>query len=416
MGSRKKKMDANWVARVKAEGLQEDWYDELSPIGVSLILRVSRTGRKVWTARYRPRDEEKHRRFKLGEYPAMSLADARERVSGIHAGLSGGADPSREREEWKKAPTFGKLAEEYIERYAKLSKRSWERDEELLKRNALPAWDKRLVSSIKRRDVIELLDGIMARMKEGQRGIPANRTLAVLRKLFNWAISQDLMESNPCHQVKAPAAEQARDRVLSDDEIRRAWLAFEKIGAEARRAAAADILKIMLLTAQRSGEVKTMRWEDLDLAGGWWTIPAESAKNGLSHRVPLSATVRTILEARKAQAETKARKVKREGDDPHLWVFPSRGVGGPVNEIKKSAAEARDLSGCDWTPHDLRRTAASHMASMGIQRLVISKILNHVERGVTAVYERHSYDHEKRQALEAWDRRLRGILNGKQKL
>lgn len=393
-----KKMDADWVHKVKTKIAQEDWYDTASPIGVSLVLRVSRTGRKVWYARYRPRGEKNMKRFKLGEYDAMSLADARARVSAIHAGQADGGDPAAERKRAKEAPTFKEIAKQYLEIHAERKKRSWEEDKRILEKDLLPAWSDRKAHEVKKRDVIALLDSIV------DRGAPiqANRTLALARKVYNFGIERDLCENNPCLQVKAPSPETQRDRVLIDDEIKAVWAACGEV-----RGPTGTMLRLRLLTAQRGGEVEKMRWADLDLEAGWWTIPAEHAKNKLSHRVPLAPMATGILKERRQQLEEKIAKGKAEDSE---WVFPNPANTGPIAEIKTAVGSIRKKSGLEWVPHDLRRTAASHMASMGIQRLVISKILNHVETGVTAIYDRHGYDQEKRQALDAWAERLSLIV------
>ena len=151
----------------------------------------------------------------------------------------------------------------------------------------------------------------------------------------------------------------------------------------------------MLLTAQRGGEVRQLRWQDIDLDDGWWTVPSEFSKNSLSHRVPLSDAALGLL--RQLQAE--------ETDD--TWVFPSPTEEGPVRSNTKANARLRRNSGVEFRPHDLRRTAASKMAGdLGVDRLTLAKILNHVDTGITAVYDRHSYDKEKRNALDAWARQL----------
>jgi len=155
----------------------------------------------------------------------------------------------------------------------------------------------------------------------------------------------------------------------------------------------------MLVTAQRRGEVLSTRWQDVD--GSWWTIPAELAKNGLAHRVPLSRQALTILE-----------RLRKRANGP--WVFPSPTTDRPIENPQKAAERLRERSKvADLRLHDLRRTAASLMTGMGISRLTVKKILNHAERDVTAVYDRHSYDPEKRTALEAWGRRLEAIVSGK---
>jgi integrase len=154
--------------------------------------------------------------------------------------------------------------------------------------------------------------------------------------------------------------------------------------------------KLRALTAQRGGEVSSMRWQDVDLAAGWWTIPAERSKNGLAHRVPLSAAALKLLAALYATARAEAEYV----------------LEGARGRRQQSEAAAT-FTVPDFRGHDLRRTAASLMAGSGTPRLTIGKILNHVERDITAVYDRHSYDAEKRIALDQWGRTLTAILEGK---
>lgn len=162
----------------------------------------------------------------------------------------------------------------------------------------------------------------------------------------------------------------------------------------------AATFKLRLLTAQRGAEVLAMRWDHL--SGGWWTIPAEIAKNGLAHRVPSSAPVLALLD-----------EIRPLGEDSE-WVFPGADGEGHRVTIHKAHSRIRRRCGVSFVPHDLRRTAASHMTGMGISRLVVSKLLNHVETGITSVYDRHSYDAEKRAALDAWARRVEEIVAGRE--
>jgi integrase len=180
---------------------------------------------------------------------------------------------------------------------------------------------------------------------------------------------------------------------LSEDEIRAVWSA-----CDAGPGIIADAFRLMLLTAQRRGEVLSMRWQDID--GGWWTIPAEVAKNGRSHRVPLSPQALAFLARRRERA-----------NGP--WVFPSPTTDHAIENPQKAAERLRERSKVsDLRLHDFRRTAASLMTGMGISRLTVKKILNHAERDVTAIYDRHSYDPEKRTALDAWNRRLEAVVSG----
>lgn len=157
-------------------------------------------------------------------------------------------------------------------------------------------------------------------------------------------------------------------------------------------------LTLYLLTAQRKDEVLGARWDEIDFGSGWWTIPADRAKNGLAHRVPLSPITERILKELRL----------RSGGPP--FVFPSRGASGRATTVQKPLDRIRERTGIGFRIHDLRRTAASHMTGMGINRVVVSKILNHADRGITAGYDRHSYDNEKRAAMMAWGERLQEVV------
>jgi integrase len=204
--------------------------------------------------------------------------------------------------------------------------------------------------------------------------------------------------------VKAPAKERRRDRVLTADEIANLWHALEN--PELSMSPAIRLaLKLQLVTAQRKGEVIGAGWCEFDLDGQVWTIPSDKAKNGMPHRVPLTPLALAVLND--IASTNEARK------DAPRWLFPSPRTSKPITgpAVDHAMRDNRDALGTgDATLHDLRRTAASHMTSIGMTRLVVSKILNHAEPGVTAVYDRHSYDAEKRAALAAWGSRLEDII------
>jgi integrase len=384
----KVKMTARSVEAIRAPATgQVDYWDTDNP---GFGLRVSAGGRKAWVAMYRHGNVK--RRLTIGTYPTLSLAEAREKAGRAHHAVQyDGADPATAKKTERKAETFAELASDYIERHAKRHKRSWRKDVLILEKDVLPRFGKRKAKDITRRDIIALLDDIVSRAAP----IQANRTLEIVRKLFNWAIGRDLLGANPCYRIPKPSNENRSDRVLTEEEIRVVWAVLEE---EAPSTAAT--FKLRLLTAQRGAEVLAMRWDQI--SNGWWTIPAEVAKNGLAHRVPLAPQALALLEG--------LRPV-RDGSE---WVFPgARGEGHRV-AIHKAHNRIRRRSGVLFVPHDLRRTAASYMTSLGINRLVVSKILNHAETGVTSVYDRHSYDREKRAALDAWARCVDEIISGRQ--
>lgn len=354
-----------------------------------LALRVSPGGKKAWILLYRRKG--RLRRFTFAPYPDLGLADARQRARDILHDVASGKDPAAERQAERRAETFKEIADVYLKKHA-VKKRSGDEDARIINRELLPHWGSWKAVDITRRDVRNLLEEIADRPAP----IMANRTLALVRKMFNFAIGRDFLESNPCQAVPRLGEEKKRERVLTQDEIRKLWNAIDE-----EKPMVAAILKIRLLTAQRGGEVLTMQWNDIDFDTAWWTIPAERAKNGRSHRVPLTTQAVEILES---LAPT-ARKTKS------LWVFPSPWHDGakPIGHIQKAIERLRAKTGVDFRGHDLRRTAASLMTGAGVPRLSVTKLLNHCEQSVTAIYDRHSYDKEKQEALAIWDRELATI-------
>lgn len=372
--------------------------------------RVTPQGVKSWIWLYRY--EGKARRMTLGRYPEMGLADANIKLAEARKALTEGKDPGTllvaERQQERQAETVAELVEDYLEKWAKRRKRSWAEDERALNLDVIPLWRRRKANSIKRRDVRALLDRIVERGSPTQ----ANRTLAITRKMFNWAISEDILESNPCHLVKAPSPEIRRHRVINSDEIKQLWHGLD--GEDVAMSKGVRLaLRLMLATAQRKGEVVNAEWSNFH--DGVWTIPAEKSKNNLSHRVPLSPLAKSLLDEIKNTAKEALPKEAREAGEEPRWLFRSPRGDVPITGRAVSHALLNNLSEIgieDTRPHDLRRTAASEMTSMGISRLVVSKILNHAEPGVTATYDRHSYDAEKRHALDSWSARLEEILSG----
>ena len=225
----------------------------------------------------------------------------------------------------------------------------------------------------------------------GERGLTANRVLAAIRKLFSWAIQRGIVAASPVAGVTPPVAEKARDRILTGDEILQFWKATTELGYPF-----GDLAKMLLLTGQRRNEVAQMTWGELDLDRALWTLPGERTKNRKPHEVPLSDAAMGIIAAMP--------RIQTAGG----FVFTSNGRTRIANFSRgKTALDSAMHGENHWTLHDLRRTAASGMARLGIALPVIEKALNHSSgsfRGIVSVYQRHSYADEKRNALQAWAR------------
>ena len=194
-----------------------DYFDESLP---GFCVRVSSSGAKSFAVMYR--FAGRLRRLTLGSHPPLGLADARELARDALRKAALGKDPAAEKLGLRTADSFEELAVRYMERHAKVKKRSWREDQRVIDKHLLPKWRNVRARDITRRDVIALLDGIADNTP-----ILANRIRAQISKMFNWATSRDLVDHNPCHQVPRPGQEHRRDRVLTEDEIKRLWKALD---------------------------------------------------------------------------------------------------------------------------------------------------------------------------------------------
>jgi integrase len=363
----------------------------------------------------------------MAECPSVAAARDRARASMTRA--REGVNPVVERraqeavaeqeatEAAARAITFGEVAERFLHEYIGRNSALRYANEvrRILNHDVLPRWRERPIRDIGRHDVNDLLDAkaeSRERRRTGTRdgaAVQANRTLTRLRTLFRWAADMDLIESDPTAGVRHRIKEKPRDRALDDDEIKLFWGAADKLGWPF-----GPLFKLLLLTAQRRDEVGGMRWSELDLDKAAWTIPRERAKSDRAHVVHLSAPALEIIEA-----------LPRTGD----LVFsttgqtPVSGYSRPKTKIdEKMTAQRRKERGdreaeiAPWILHDLRRTATTGMAGLGIAPHVVDKILNHSAgtiRGVAAVYNRHQYLDERKTALDTWARHVTGLVSPK---
>jgi integrase len=244
--------------------------------------------------------------------------------------------------------------------------------------------------------------------------------LARLRTLFNWAVEKDYLTASPVVRMKPPTKERARDRSLSDDEIRWFWQATGKL-----RWPFGPLFRLLLVTAQRRDEVASIAWSELAYDRRVWTIPREKAKNDRAHDVALSQLALEIIsdlpEVDKDLVFTTADEPTSNGSRPKRPVSGfSRAkarLDKLMNELRREALRLPEGEDGieEWILHDLRRTAATGMAALGIAPHVVDKILNHVSgtiRGVAAVYNRFAYEPERAAALEAWGSYIENLGRG----
>lgn len=399
------KLTAATVDRMQPTERRQEIPDSLC---TGLYLVVQPSGKKGWQVRYRTGGT--HRRMTLGAYPVLTLADARQRARDMLAAASEGRDPAEEVRA-AKAPKpaddrdkvrtlFGQYEKRHL---SKLKSGAVVRRE--LERFVIAEWGDRSIRDIAKRDVIDLLDDIA----DSGRVVTANRIRAYLNKFLNWAVERDIIPMSPATGVKPVAKEASRDRVLSDDEIRWFWMACDGEGFPW-----GPLGKVLLLTGQRLNEAAQMT--DKEVRGDLWHLAAERTKNGRAHDVPLSDTVRDVLGAVERIEGQAGFIFTTTGRNPVSGFFKARAHLAAAMEKIASKERSEPVEIPRWTFHDLRRTAATGLARLGIPVRVTEAVLNHVSGtggGIVAVYQRHDYADEKRQALDAWARYVMQLVEGK---
>lgn len=319
--------------------------------------------------------------MRLGVYPRISLATAREKAIDLLRQVDEGIDPTKRRR--TSNMKVESVCREFIRLHAQPRNKSWREAERILEREFISLFGQRDIREIKRWDVLEMMDAALARGSSYQ----ANRILSHIRKLFNWCIERGIVEASPIIGLKPPTKEISRERALDDAEVARLLRACRNDVYPFRQ-----YVPMLLATAQRRGKLAAMRWSEIDFEAKAWVIPSDRSKNGKAHVVPLSAFALEMLA-----------EVPRFLDCDFVFTTTRK---SPVSGFSKALRRLSEGSQTtDWRWHDLRRTAASGMARLGVAPHVVEKVLNHVSgiiSGVAAVYNRHGYDDEKRKALENW--------------
>ena len=359
---------------------QIDVWDELVP-GFAVRVGASRKSFFVGV-----RVNRKYRRITLKpSYPELTLADARTHARRIIADAQCGIGPELRKKREEKG-TFGAVAAAFMQDFAKMHRTRAEMQRRI--NVDLAEWHDRQIADITRSDIKDLL-----RVKARLAPISANRLKSLVSKIFTWALKEEIIEASPALSLDPPGGveiDRQRERNLTPEEIRTVWGAFAHMGYPF-----GPLFKMLLVTGQRRGEVATMKWSQITPEG--WRLPSESAKTKSGHLVPLSSLASEILE----QVPQIGEYLFRSRNDK-----PLQGWSNAKDRIDGFAPIA------DWHVHDLRRTFATQLRRLGIDRLIVSKILNHAEGGVTKLYDRYTADPEKTAAMERWANRLREIIDG----
>lgn len=351
----------------------------------------------------------KRRKFNLGNYPSVSLADARTKFREAANMVANNVDPQAPPVIAPSEPeehTIEGLTKLYIEHCkTHLVERSVKQQGRTLGKDVLPVWGHKMVGEIRKRDAIALIESIAKRAPGQSRNV-----LLASRAMFSYAVHREIVEYNPFSGVGIAVPQvspNSRERTLSDNEIKHVWSMLSNWSSSEiiRRA-----LLLILVTGQRPGEVAGIHSREVSFGVGkercricrrcgWWTIPSERSKNGRENRVFLNDLSMSLL---------------INFDD---YLFPaSRGANGPVivNSLAHHISHYTKppyLGLPRWTPHDLRRTAATGLASIGCPDEIIDEIQNHKKRGIIGTYNRYRYESEKQQWLTKWSEHLKRLVD-----
>ncbi len=399
-------------AKPAADGRRGGRVDYTISGATGLRLRVSRDRAgnvsKKWSLVYTPKDSPKKARIVLGSYPTMPLVSAKAAATEYRGKIAAGADPAADARTSKVAETFEELANLWIERHAKVKKRTWRNDQYMLKADLVPALGGLKAAKVTAANISRIVDGIM------DRGAPyqANRVLILAKTIFRWGEKRGIVDANPARDLDKPSDERKRKRVLKPEEIRRFWHGL----ADAPMTPALQIaLKLALITGQRINELGLARRSEFDLESHMWIMPGRrdmpgarktsGTKNKDDHHLPLTALAEELL--------NRAFELADGGE----WLFP--GARGPVGEqaISRAYRRAREGLGLpDTRPHDLRRTWATIAGDLGFNDFDVGLCLNHrtSRGGVTGDYNQARYMREKRQVLEAVERHLLAIIEDRE--
>jgi integrase len=375
------------------KGKRAERFDALAP---GLSLRTTDTGTKSWGVYYR--FDGKHQRLTIGGWPAVAVAEARERAREIKDQAKAGIDPKvvkraaadavRTEAAAAARNTFGRIAEIYITRECSRLKRGGEY-ESAIRRELLPKWQHRQMTDLRRGDLTEITDALI----DAGKPMAGRRIHEITKRIFNWSMDRGDIELSPFAAMRPPVKKEPRDRVLKDDEIKALWKTWGEMAYPF-----GSLQKLLLLLGQRRGEIAEMRWSEVAPDGRTWIIPAARNKMGREHLVPLSDAAVAILED----------LPRFNGGD---FVFTSTSGARPVSGFSKCAARTIELSGVSgWTLHDLRRTCRTGLARLGVPEIVAERVVNHAKQGLVKVYDLHAYEDEKREALARWAQEVTNLV------
>ncbi|GAB3287778.1 tyrosine-type recombinase/integrase [Parahaliea aestuarii] len=372
-------------------------------------LKLTKAGGKSFILRYFHKSSGKDRQLTIGKWPTWSLAAARDKAEDFKRETDGGKDILEERRAERRRPKLGPAMDEYCTQLID-PLASGAQVRSMLERYLVkPVGPKTKLTEIRRSDVRAEVQKLAKKHPR-----QAALLLSYSKSFFAWAEDAEIIKVNPIASLKPAKVDKAmnnanfvRGRVLDDEELFAFWAEVETVGLHRLTALA---LKMILVTGQRPGEVAGMHESEIN--GKVWTIPAaRRGKTKTAHVVPLTPLALDLIEQARAEV---ARLSKRRRGKPAGYIFETRPGSSPaVNSLDRGVKRfAGKLGNKDskewghWTPHDLRRTCRTGLSAAGVGQDIAELTIGHTRKGIAAVYDLHTFDKEKRRALEAWERRL----------
>lgn len=374
-----------WLSSVSAPTLSREEYKDSDCPG--LVLRVTSNGIKTFSFPFRL--GARTGRLSIGRYPQITLKNAREIVTQAKSEIINNVDPRNKKRADRKAldNTLQILLDQFIEKYSKKKNKSWRQAEYNLRLYLLKPLGDRPVTQINRADILSIIDNLTSLGKL----TTANRALAHIKRFFGWLIERGYIDYSPAVYIKPLHTEKPRERVLSDEEIKVIWESLDQLNDSYR-----NCIKLLFYCGQRLSETAHLRSSQIE--DDIWHLTSEDTKNKTPSLVPLSLQALELIN-----------KTHQKDKD---YIFTSGRIGDlPINGFSKSKNNINKHSKItDWKLHDIRRTVATNLSKMGYDRLLIKRILNHVDRDVTAIYDRYQYINEKKDALQQWAEKLDKIV------
>lgn len=403
--------------------------------GNGFNIRVMPSGVKAWLYLYTFDGNRKE--MNLGTYPLVTLETAREKFDAAKKRVKNGFDPLEEKEQAatarRDAHTVSDLIDDYIKKYAMLKKSSWKEDERILNKDVRPLWSSRKAKDITRRDVMQLLDNMQGRGD----GITTN-TFKIIRRMFAYGVKKEIIPATPCYAFEKGEElpnTPSREHTLSAEEIKALWLGLDKaaISEDIQR-----ILKLVLLTGQRSGEVAAMH--RTEISGKWWEFTPKETKITKEiprkQRVYLTKTALELIGEGEGYVFKSLAKIvpNEDGTMPEPRHITERAISHAVrrnilnyepkkrttskqanttsNKRRFVVAEDKKIAIKQFVPHDLRRTCATFISELGYNDATVDAVLAHLKKGEIRTYNKNKYDKEKQLALSAWETKLTSIITG----